>query len=121
MRKRYCRRASYAELADARLTGAGGSDLELAEQGRRGGRDGVDRVTERLGVVPGGRAETADLPDVLQRGGTDFLVRHLLGVRRAEGLDASAHDPTVRPWAGAPRVVPREGRAGGSSPRASTA
>ncbi len=96
-RKRYCHRASPTELADAGLAGAGGSDLELAEQGRRGGRDGVDRVAERLGVVPGGRAETADLPDVLQRGGTDFLVGHLLGVRRAEGLDASAHDPTVRP------------------------
>jgi hypothetical protein len=104
MRQRYCHRASPAELAGVRLTGAGRSDLELAEQGRRGGRDGVDRVAERLGVVPGGRAETADLPDVLQRGGTDFLVRHLLRVRRAESLDASAHDPTVLPWG--PGVIP---------------
>src|SRR5215470_12815940 len=78
-----------------RLTGAGGRgsrpDLELVEQGRGGGRDGVDRVAERLGVVPGGGAETADLPHVLQRGGVNVLVGYLLGVRRTEGLDASAH------------------------------
>src|ERR1035441_9554344 len=68
-----------------------GPDLQVVEQRGGGGRDGVDRVTERLGVVPGGRAETADLPHVLQRGGADIVVGHLLGVGRAKGLDAPAH------------------------------
>src|SRR5689334_10028351 len=77
------------------LAGAGGRwsrpDLELVEQGRSGGRDRVDRVAERLGVMPGWGTETADLTHVLQRGGVDILVGHPLGVRRAQGLDASAH------------------------------
>src|ERR1035437_9827618 len=68
-----------------------GPDLQVVEQRGGGGRDGVDRVTERLGVVPGGRAETADLPHVLQRGGADIVVGHLLGRGAAEGPDAPAH------------------------------
>jgi hypothetical protein len=66
---------------------------------------GVDRVAERLGVVPGGRAEPADLPHILERGGADIVVGHLLGVRRAEGLDASAHvsDRTTPVRAASPR------------------
>jgi hypothetical protein len=73
-----------------------GADVQLIERGGRGGRDGVHRVGERLGVVPGGRAEAADLPHVLQRGGADVVLGDQLGVRRAEGLDASAHTSTVR-------------------------
>src|ERR1039458_9735300 len=85
-----------ATAADYRRWGCGllplrGPDLQMVEQRGGGGRDGVDRVTERLGVVPGGRAETADLPHVLQRGGADIVVGHLLGVGRAKGLDAPAH------------------------------
>src|ERR1700755_3119025 len=53
------------------VSGAGGRscppDLELVEQGRSGGRDRVDRVAERLGVMPGWGTETADLTHVLQR------------------------------------------------------
>jgi hypothetical protein len=63
----------------------------MVEQRRGGGRYGVDRLAEGLGVMPGGRAEAADLADVLQRGGTDVVVGYLLGVGRAKGLDASAH------------------------------
>ena len=71
-------------------------DLQLAEQVRGGGRDRVDRVGERLGVVPGRGAEAADLPHVLQRGSADVVVSDVLGVGRAERLDASAHITTVR-------------------------
>src|SRR5581483_4162200 len=74
------------------LAGSGaGADLELVEEGGGGRGHGVDRVVEGRGIVAGGGAETADLPDVLQGGGPDVLVGDLLGVRRAEGLDASAH------------------------------
>src|SRR6478672_13193266 len=113
--------AAAGARAGRGLAGAGGRwsrpDLELVEQGRSGGRDRVDRVAERLGVMPGWGTETADLTHVLQRGGVDILVGHPLGVRRAQGLDASAHasDGT---WRFTPvRAVPpgrRSGRAGGS-------
>src|SRR5580658_1809967 len=74
----------------------GRADFQLAEQGGGGGRDGVHGVAERLGVVPGRGAEAADLPYVLERGGADVVLGNQLGVGRAEGLDASAHTPTVR-------------------------
>jgi len=35
-------------------------------------------VAERLGVMPGGGAEAADFPHVLQRGGADVVVGHLV-------------------------------------------
>src|SRR5947207_2098821 len=74
------------------LAGFGaGADLELVEEGGGGLGYGVDRVAEGLGVVAGGGAETADLPDVLQGGGPDVRIGDLLGVGRAESLDASAH------------------------------
>src|SRR5712671_4740505 len=101
----------------------GRPDLELAEQRRGGDRDGVDRVTERLCVVRGGRAETADLTHVLQRGRADVVVGHLLGVRRAQGFDASAHNPTVpgRPGGYGGVEPPVTGGFRGVAPRASTA
>jgi hypothetical protein len=76
--------------------GRHGPDLQMVQQGGGGGRHGVHGGPEGFGVVPGRSAETADLPDVLQGGGADVLVSDLLGVGRAEGLDAAAHNPTVR-------------------------
>src|SRR5690242_2430336 len=84
---RNCRQTGICQLA---CLGAG-ADLELVEEGGGGLGYGVDRVAEGLGVVAGGGAEAADLPDVLQGGGPDVRVGDLLGVGRAEGLDASAH------------------------------
>ena len=55
-------------------------DLELVEQRRGGDGHRVDRVAERLGVMPGRRAEAADLPHVLQRGGADIVIGNPLGV-----------------------------------------
>jgi len=46
-------------------------------------------VRSRRGSHPG------DFADVLQRSGMDIFIRDLLGVRRAQRLDASAHAPTV--------------------------
>src|ERR1700676_1787666 len=84
-------RPQTREAVAAGLLPLRGPDLQLAEQRGGGGRDGVDRLAERLGVVPGGGAETADLPHVLQRGGADIVMGHLFGVGRAKGLDAPAH------------------------------
>lgn len=70
---------------------------ELVEQGRGGLRHGGHRRLERGGVVRGGRTETGDLPDVLQRRGPDVLVGHLLGVRLTQGLDAPAHGSSSVP------------------------
>ena len=55
----------------------------------------VDGRVEDLAVVRGGGAEAADLADVLEGGGADVLVVDLVGHRRAEGLDASAHVSSV--------------------------
>src|SRR6267154_12897 len=98
------------------LPGRRRPDFQLVQQGRGGGRDRVHGVAERLGVMPGRRAEAADLPDVLQGGGADVVVGDLLGVRRAKGFDATAHisdgtaysrpsmpsRPTVRPCGSEP-------------------
>src|SRR5215469_12178533 len=64
-------------------------------------------MSERLCVMRGRRPEPADLPDVLQRGGPDVVVGHVLGIRLAQGLDAATHDTTVRNKA--PRPPPRRG------------
>src|SRR5690348_7332264 len=69
----------------------GRAHLDGGEQTRRGGGDLVDGRLERGGVPRGGSAESADLPDILQRGCTDVSVGHLFGVRRAQGLDTAAH------------------------------
>ena len=59
-------------------------------------RDLVDGGLERGGVMRGRGTETADLPHVLQRGGTHVGVGYLFGVGRAQRLDASAHTRSVR-------------------------
>jgi hypothetical protein len=63
--------------------------------------DLVNSPVERLGVMPGGGAETADFPDILQGRGPHVIVGDLLGVRRAEGLNGTAHSPRL--------VEPEEG------------
>jgi hypothetical protein len=75
------------------------ANFEVVEEVLGGGGDGGDCVLERLRIVPGRRAESADLPDVLERSGTDVSVGDLLGVGLAECLDAAAHasDVTLRP------------------------
>jgi 2-(1,2-epoxy-1,2-dihydrophenyl)acetyl-CoA isomerase len=73
--------------------------LKLVEQvpGRRGDRR--DRLLEGLGVVTGRGPEATDLADVLERGGPDVGIGHVLGVRLAECLDAAAHNRDVTPAA----------------------
>src|ERR1700742_506416 len=76
----------------------GRAHLDRVQQpGRRGGDLG-DGLVEGGGIAGGGRAEPADLPDVLQRGGLHVGVGHGLGVRGAQGLDRATHSrqPTCR-------------------------
>src|ERR1700728_2490338 len=81
--------------------------FEVVEQvsGRLG--HGRDSLLERLCVMAGRGAESADLPYVLERGGTHIGVGRVLGVRLAEGLDAAAHNRDVTPagYCGANRIV----------------
>ncbi len=68
------------------------ADLQLIE--KLLGSCGYRRhgVVEGLGVMTGRRAESADLADVLQRGGADVSVGHALGIGLTKGLDAAAHN-----------------------------
>src|ERR1700727_982393 len=65
--------------------------LKLAEQHLGGAGHVLDGLLERLSVVLGRPLEPADLLDILARCGPDVLVGDVLGVRRAQGLDAAAH------------------------------
>jgi hypothetical protein len=66
-------------------------DLEVIEQllGRYGYRR--HGAVEGLGVMTGRRTEPADLADVLESGGANVGVSHVLGIRLTKGLDAAAH------------------------------
>jgi hypothetical protein len=48
-------------------------------------------AVEGLGVMTGRRTEPADLADVLESGGADVGVSHVLGIGLTKGLDAAAH------------------------------
>src|SRR5262249_42531983 len=71
------------------------ADFEPVEQVGRGPGHRVNSCVECLGVVPRRRAEPADLAHVLQGGGAHVFLSDLLGVRLAQGLDASAHAPNL--------------------------
>jgi 8-oxo-dGTP diphosphatase len=90
LRNRATGGAAYLPQAPGLLT-LRRPDLEVVEQRGGGGGHCVDRMAERLSVMPGRRAKAADLAHVLQRGGADIVVGNLLGVGRAKGLDAPAH------------------------------
>jgi 8-oxo-dGTP diphosphatase len=103
LRSRVAGGAAYLPQAPGRSPGLGllalrRPDLEVVEQRRGGGGNRVNREAERLGVMPGRRAEAADLADILQRGGADIVIGNPLGVGRAKGLNAPAHtsDGTLR-------------------------
>jgi hypothetical protein len=67
------------------------ANLKLVEQVLGGRGDGGNGLLEGLGVMAGRSAESTDLPDVLERGGTDIGIGDVLGERLAESLDAAAH------------------------------
>jgi threonine dehydratase len=106
----------------------GAAYLQVIEQRAGGGRHGVHRLVERFGVVPGGLAEAADLPDILERGGAHVRLGRVRGVGLAQGLDAAAHisEPTLspdlrgrhtmrlanQPLTGTPDTAHRPGRSG---------
>jgi hypothetical protein len=73
------------------VEGSRGTHFEGGEQPAGRGRDLLDGTVEGVGVTRGRGTEAADLPHVLQGGGTDVGVGHLVGVRGAQGLDAAAH------------------------------
>ena len=70
--------------------------FQRVQQPRGGRGDRLDRLVERGAIVRGGRPETRDLADVLQRRGVNVLLADLRRHRRAKGLDASAHTASVR-------------------------
>jgi putative Mg2+ transporter-C (MgtC) family protein len=73
----------------------GRTHLKLIKQGsRRGGHLG-HRPLKCLCVMPGRGPESTDLAHVLERGGADVVVGDLLGVRRAQSLNAAAHATTL--------------------------
>ncbi len=69
--------------------------LKLAEQHLGGAGHRLHGLLERLRVVLGRALEPADLLDVLEGCGPDVLVGHVIGVGRAQGLDAAAHSPRL--------------------------
>ncbi len=71
--------------------------FEVVEQFLVAAATAATACSNACGVVAGGRAEPADLADVLQRGCPHVGVSHLLGVGLAKGLDAPAHEPDVTP------------------------
>jgi putative Mg2+ transporter-C (MgtC) family protein len=73
----------------------GRTHLKLIKQGGRRRRHFGHGPLKRLCVMPGRGPEPADLAHVLKRGGPDVLVGDPLGVRRAQCLNAAAHELTI--------------------------
>jgi len=71
----------------------------VVEESSGGVGDRGDGIVKCLGVVASGSAESADLPHVLERGGPDVGVGHILRIGLAKCLDAAAHSGDVTPAA----------------------
>jgi len=88
----------------------GRANLQSVEEACGRGGDFLDGGVEGGGVLGRGRAETADLADVLEGGGSHVRVGHVVGVWRTQCLDASAHI-TQRTREDASLPVPASARA----------
>src|SRR5919199_5175314 len=79
------------DLRPSRSRTGNAAHLQPVQKSMRGRRHRGDGRVERLGVVRGRPPEPRDLADVLERRRLDVVGGHLVGVRRAQGLDAAAH------------------------------